>query len=120
MSKSSLLGGFLSAGGPGSRFMMETYELLAWRCRSLGEKVSLLWAQISLLGLIDVALVVLIVRALPLFGGGDSTVVMVFVGAVVCLGLSSWALWRKIRLILVLRRQLAAVTFQIEGPEDEW
>jgi hypothetical protein len=120
MSKSSHLGGFLPVGSPGSRFMMEDYELLAWRCRSLGERVSLLWAQISLLALIDVALVFLIVRALPLLGGGNSTVVLVLTGAVVFLGLSSWALWRKVRLILVLRQQLAAVTFEIEGPEDEW
>jgi hypothetical protein len=119
MSNSWHLGGFVPAGSPGSRFMMETYELLAWRCRALGEQVSLLWAEISLLALIDVALVFVIVRTLPLLGGG-SAVALVLALVVACLGLSSWTLWGKIRLIRELRRQLAAVTFQIEGPEDEW
>ncbi len=113
-------GGFAAAGSSGSRFLMETYELLAWRCRAMGEQVSLLWAEISLLALFDIGLILLLVRTLPLLGGGGSAAALVLAVAVAGLGVSGWELWGKVRRLRVLRRELAAVTFQIEGPEEEW
>lgn len=120
MSSPSHAGGFRPAGSPGSRFLVHDYELLAWRCRAYSEQINLLWTEIALLGLIDLGLLFLAVRSAPLMGRGGSAAAMTMAAVVACLGLSGWSLWTKIKRLRILRRELAAVTFEIEGPEDEW
>ena len=120
MSKPSHTALHPSIGKPGSKIFSESFELLAWRCRTGSEQVNVLSTEAVLLALSEVAMVIVVVRTLPLLGGGGAPAAMLMVALVAGLGGAGWWLWRNVKRIRTLRREVTETTFQIEGPEDEW